>query len=72
MELELIFMGASCVVFGGIFTFGLVLVCGYFSIDIFKNIWLLGIPAVLSVGLNILLLEIYRKYKDKRKTTHLR
>ena len=68
MEIELIFMGASCVVFGGIFTFILVLVCGYFSIDIFKNIWLLGIPAILAVGLNILFLEIYRKRKDKRKS----
>jgi len=69
MEVELIFLGVSCVVVGSIFTFILVAVCSYFNIDIFKNIWLLGIPATLSVGLNILLLELFRKRKRKHKTT---
>jgi hypothetical protein len=69
MEIELIFLGTSCVVVGTFFTFILVAVCSYFGIDIFKNIWLLGIPAVLSVCLNIFLLEIFRKRKHKRKTT---
>ncbi len=67
MELELIFLGTACVVVGAIFTFVLVMVCSYFNIDMFKNVWLLGIPAILSVALNICLLELYRKRKRKRK-----
>jgi hypothetical protein len=69
MEIELVFLGASCVVMGSIFTFILVAVCSYFNIDIFKNVWLLGIPAILSIGLNIFLLEMFRKRKRKRKIT---
>jgi hypothetical protein len=67
MELELIFLGVASVFVGVIFIFAEVMICSYFKIDMLNNIWLLGIPAILSIALNICFLELYRKHKRKRK-----
>ena len=66
MELELIFLAAITLILGVIITFVLVLITQFFGIDILKNLWLLAIPVVLSIVLNILFLELYRKYKKKK------
>ena len=66
MELEMIFLAAITLLLGIIITFILVFVCQILGIDILKNLWLLAIPVVLSIVLNILFLELYRKYKRKK------
>ncbi|MGA2368194.1 MAG: hypothetical protein ABSF74_06465 [Dehalococcoidia bacterium] len=40
-------------------------VCVYFNIDIFKNLWLITVPVILAVFLNILFIELY--FRQKRK-----
>lgn len=60
-----IYLAVGCLVLGVIFTFILVYICTYFGIDIIENLWLLAIPAVLSITLNILFIELYTKYKKK-------
>jgi uncharacterized membrane protein len=67
MHLELIFFAIACLILGTIFSGILAAVCWFLNIDIWENIWLLGIPAVLSIVLNILFLELYYKYKNKKK-----
>ena len=66
MELEMIFLAVITLLLGIIITFVLVLITQFFGIDILKNLWLLAIPVVLSIVLNILFLELYRKYKKKK------
>jgi hypothetical protein len=66
MELEMIFLAVVTGILGVIITFILIFVCQYFDIDMLKNIWLLAIPVVLAVALNIWFIELYHKYKKKK------
>ncbi|MFC1970787.1 hypothetical protein ACFLV0_02470 [Chloroflexota bacterium] len=54
----------------GCFFVGVVLALIAYSvrsgIDIFDNMWILAIPAALAVILNVILLEIYRKFRKKK------
>ena len=63
--LELIYFAVGCAALGIVIAFTLVFVCQYFGIDIYKNLWLLLIPLLLSIALNITFIELYRKYKKK-------
>jgi len=67
MQLELVFFAVACLILGTIFSAVLVAVCWFLNIDISKNIWLMGIPAVLSIALNILFLELYHRHKSKNR-----
>ena len=61
-----IFLASSCAAVGIVITFIVLAVCQYFGINIDKNLWVLAIPAVLSVTLNILVLELYHKYRQRK------
>ena len=39
----------------------------YFGVDVLDNLWILAIPITLSILLNILLVELYTRYKKKNK-----
>jgi TRAP-type C4-dicarboxylate transport system permease small subunit len=60
-----IYLAVSCTLVGVVFTFALLFACQYFSIDISENWWLLALPVTLSVSLNIMLLELFRKYRNQ-------
>ena len=66
MVREYIFLATSCVAVGIVLTFVVLGVCLRLGINIEENFWVVAIPAVLSLILNILLLELYHKY-HKRK-----
>jgi hypothetical protein len=65
MELEMIFLAVVTGILGVIITFILIFVCQFFGIDMLNNIWLLAIPVVLAIALNIWFIELYHKYKKK-------
>lgn len=65
MVREYIFLAAGCVLVGVVITFVVLEVCAYFGINIDAHIWVVAIPAVLSLFLNITLLELYHKYRRK-------
>ena len=65
MVLEYIFLAGSSVVVGVALTFIVLGVCVRLGISIEKNIWVVAVPAVFSIILNVSLLEIYRKYRRK-------
>jgi len=46
-------------------TFVLLGVCSYYGIDLTKNLWLITLPIVIAIALNILSLELYDKFKKK-------
>jgi len=63
--LEYIYLAAGTCIAGAVMTFALILVCSYLSVDVIKNLWLLAIPTVLSLLLNIIAIEFYRRHKKK-------
>ena len=63
---EYIFLATGCASVGVVITFAVLAVCARLGVNIDENLWVLAIPAVLSVVLNIGLLEIYRKYRRKK------
>ncbi len=63
LVLHYLYLAIACTVLGLIITFLLILACAYFSIDIYKHLWVLAIPVTLSVFLNVCFIELYRRYK---------
>ncbi len=46
-------------------TFALLAFCAYYRIDITLHWWLLGIPVISSLLINVFLIELYRKLTRK-------
>ncbi len=62
-----IFLASSCAAVGIVLTFAVLLVSQRLGLDIMgKSIWVLAIPVVLSVALNIALIEMWRKYWPRK------
>ena len=66
--LELVYFAVGCAAMGIVFAFILVFVLQYFGIDVYKHMFLLLIPLVLSITLNIVIIELYGKYKRKKRS----
>jgi cytochrome c biogenesis protein CcdA len=65
MVREYIFLAAGCLSLGIVITFVVLGLCQYFGIDIDENWWVVAIPVVLSVIINITLIELYRKIRRR-------
>jgi hypothetical protein len=66
MVRDYIFLAAGCVSVGLVTTFVVLGVCQSLGIVIERHLWVLAIPAVFSVTLNVFLLEVYRKFRRKK------
>jgi hypothetical protein len=66
--LELVYFAVGCAALGIIFAFILVFVLQYLEIDVYKHLFLLLIPLVLSISLNIAIIELYGKYKRRKRS----
>ena len=66
MVRDYIFLAAGCVSLGLVLTFAVLAASQRLEIIIEENLWVLAIPAILSLLVNIALLEIYRKFRGKR------
>ena len=66
MVMEYIILASGCVAVGVVLTFVVLGVCQRFGISIDNNLWVVAIPSVLSLILNVALLELYRKYLKKK------
>lgn len=60
-----IYLAVGCGFLGVLITYATLLVCIYFGIDISKNLWVIAIPIVLAVVLNILFIELYSRFNKK-------
>ncbi len=65
MVREYIFLAAGCLSLGIIITFVVLGLCQYLGINIDENWWVVAVPVVLSLILNIFFIEIYRKYRKR-------
>ena len=66
--LELVYFAVGCAALGIVFAFILIFVLQYFGINVYKHMFLLLIPLVLSIALNIAILELYGKYKRRKRS----
>ena len=66
MAKEYIFLATGCTLVGMALTFVVLLACQRLGISIDRNLWVVAIPAVFSLTLNVSLLELYRKFRKKK------
>lgn len=59
----IIMLASGCTILGIVLTFIVIGVAGYTGLVIDENLWILAIPVILSVSLNILFIELYLKYR---------
>jgi hypothetical protein len=62
---EYIYLAVGTGVFGVAITFAVVLICQYLGFSMLDHLWLLAVPILLSLLLNVTIVEIYRKIKKK-------
>jgi hypothetical protein len=63
---EYIFLACGCVSLGIIITFIVLGVCQRLDYDIDRHWWVVAVPVVLSLVLNVTFVEIYRKLRPKK------
>ncbi|MFC1954611.1 hypothetical protein ACFLVZ_02165 [Chloroflexota bacterium] len=66
MVRDYIIIAVSSLVVGVIITLILLGIVSRQGIDIFRNLWLLAVPAILALTLNIILLELYRNFRKRK------
>ena len=66
-QLILIYLGlaVSCALLGVGITFIVLVVTGYYGIDVTQHLWLLAIPAILSLVLNVTFIELYLRFRRR-------
>jgi hypothetical protein len=60
-----IYLAAGCVFIGIGLVFLSLLVCNDLGIDIVKNFWILGIPVIATLLINVLLIEVVQRIRRK-------
>lgn len=65
LSIVYIYLAVATAAFGSVLTVVVVLGAAYFGLDLYRNLWLLAIPLVFSLVLNICLIELYFKFWDK-------
>jgi hypothetical protein len=63
---EYIFLAGGCVSLGIIITFIVLGVCARLGIQIERHWWIVAIPVFLSLVINVILIEVYRKFRGKK------
>jgi hypothetical protein len=60
-----IYLAVACGMLGVVLTYAMLFVCLYFQIDVAKNLWIITIPIVTAISLNIFLIEWLSRRKKK-------
>jgi hypothetical protein len=53
-----IYLAVGCGMVGMLITFIVLFICFYLGVDIAKNMWIIAIPILLAIILNISLIEL--------------
>ena len=56
-----IYLAVGCGMLGIVITFIVLFLCLYFGIDVAKNMWVITIPIILSIILNIMMIELFTR-----------
>ncbi len=60
-----IYLATGTTALGIVMVYATLFICRQLGIDLLRNIWLLGIPIALSLILNVLAIELYKKLNKK-------
>jgi len=60
-----IYLASGCVAIGTLLTLALITVTDRLGINLFDHIWMLAIPSILSLFLNVLFIEMFNKVLRK-------
>jgi hypothetical protein len=63
--LSYVYLAVGSLALGILITFGMLFICQVLAIDINKNLWLIAIPIILAIALNIWFIELYDRYHKK-------
>jgi hypothetical protein len=63
--LSYVYLAVGSLALGIIITFVMLYICQVFNVDINKNLWLIAIPIILAIILNIWFIELYDRYRKK-------
>jgi uncharacterized membrane protein len=63
--LSYVYLAVGSLAMGIIITFLMLYICQFFGIDINKNLWMIAIPIILAIALNIWFIELYDRYRKK-------
>ena len=63
--LEYVYLAVGSLALGIIITFIMLFICQALAVDINKNLWLISIPIILAIVLNIWFIELYDRYRKK-------
>jgi len=63
--LSYVYLAVGSLAMGIIITFLMLYICQFFGIDINKNLWMIAIPIILAISLNIWFIELYDRYRKK-------
>ena len=63
--LSYVYLAVGSLAIGIIITFLMLYICRFFGIDINKNLWMIAIPIILAISLNIWFIELYDRYRKK-------
>ncbi len=66
MVREYIFLASGCVAVGLVIILIGLAICQRLGINIDENLWVVAIPAVLSLFLNVFLLKLYRRFRKRK------
>ena len=66
MNKDYLILAAGSIAVGIVLTFVVLGASVRTGVDLNEQLWLLAVPAVLSVTLNIILLELYRRFWKKK------
>ena len=64
---EYVMLAAGCVLVGIIIALLMITIGLRLGINFFQNMWMIAVPAVLAVVINVLLLELYLKLRKKKR-----
>jgi len=60
-----VYLAVACAMVGILLTYVMLFVCLYYQIDISKNMWIVTIPIVTAIALNIFLIEWFTGRKKR-------
>jgi hypothetical protein len=58
-------LATGCVFIGVGLVFATLFACSYFGIDIVRNFWILGIPVIATLLINVLLIELVQRIRRR-------
>jgi hypothetical protein len=63
--LSYVYLAVGSLALGIIITFIMLFTCQFFGIDINSNLWMIAIPIILAIALNIWFIELYDRYRKR-------